>query len=797
MNNLALKRAKLVILFLGVGGFFMQPPLSAQQALDDVTLQFANAPLSFILLEYEKLTGKRIIRDMDVEGAELTIESGQSLSRSEAARFIEKNLMLNGFVLLPSGPDEVKIIAAQKEPRREGAPVIMGPEWLPEGDELVTYIMSLDFARAEDVLRVFQAIAPTHEYGEAVVLPDGNTLAITENSALIRKYLELKKHIDVPEAERLTRSFELERSDAESVVEDLNELLQAVGFSGASAAVATSGGERTESAGGGQPKVSLVPVTRTNRIIAVAHPMQMAYVEELVRELDSPAGSKNHISCALRYLSVLEFLPVAERALRRGLEEEEAEATEENSLSERNVATTNLGGEARETLAEPDDLGGPRTVITGRTLLIGDPGSNEFFATGPPEQLDLLRQLVEQLDQRPRQIYLATVIGQLSLGDDFDLGIDFLRTIDEFTVGGDPVSAAASYRTRGTRPLLEPGLLTDTAAFGAVPSGFTVYGQVGDFLRVYLDALEETSRFSVLSRPSVFTLNNEKAVIQTGQKVPVPVDTLTSITANVGNPAVASSIQYEDVVLRLEVIPLINSENEVTLQISQVNDDIIGTTIISGNEIPNISTQEMRTTVIVPNRSTVLLGGLISQDERTNQSGLPGMTRVPVLRHLTGSTAKELNRQELLIFIQPHIVNDDRDLAFAQEDSLSRSRMTPEALQFSTSEETPVMLPPRAESNTEEAAEERAREERKFRRQIWKSPLKNHPPREGKVHQTLSGEDVHFEEWPGYGGKEEPGSALRPVTGASPPAAASSQEIPAEKAKIGGHKPSVRKTIKR
>ena len=137
-----------------------------------------------------------------------------------------------------------------------------------------------------------------------------------------------------------------------------------------------------------------------------------------------------------------------------------------------------------------------------------------------------------------------------------------------------------------------------------------------------------------------------------------------------------------DVVLKLEVVPLINNDNEVTLRIAQINDNIVGEQTISGNTVPTISTQELLTTVTVRNGATVVLGGLIT--ERTGHSERGGifLRRIPVLKHLFGTTEKSSSRDELLIFIQPNIINSTAQLDSPNRIESQRSRIMEETMRF-------------------------------------------------------------------------------------------------------------------
>src|SRR5205807_7457574 len=157
-----------------------------------------------------------------------------------------------------------------------------------------------------------------------------------------------------------------------------------------------------------------------------------------------------------------------------------------------------------------------------------------------------------------------------------------------------------------------------------VATGTNVYVAAGNYLATIVHALESTGRFRVINRPVVFTSNNKKAIIASGTEVPVPVNTVTAPVGvtNINNGlGQQSSIEFKRVALQLEVVPLINSEREVSLDILQKLDSVAGTTIVSGNAIPNIATRYVRTNVSAPSGSTIVLGGLITDSKQKNTTG--------------------------------------------------------------------------------------------------------------------------------------------------------------------------------
>jgi general secretion pathway protein D len=405
------------------------------------------------------------------------------------------------------------------------------------------------------------------------------------------------------------------------------------------------------------------------------------------------------------------------------------------------VGGSGFGGSSasRSSLNEPEEAGAPESVVVGKTLLIADPGSNSLIVNGSPEHVQIIDKLIETMDVRPQQIYISTLIGQLNLGNEYDYGLDMLRALDDFTLRQRPTverttnvsvnnngqtttgSSTTTTTATGINNTNSGGSLLGTAA-GAVTGGllgnngsgtgngsvstpgtpglvelpfnlgdfnwnqFNLYGNIGAIGR-YLHLLEGNRNFKVLSRPSVYTTNNGKAIISSGQRIAVPVSTLSNLGGGgtVGTTAaVQSAIDYRDVVLKLEVVPLINSDDEVTLRIAQVNDNVTGSQNIGGNNIPTIGTQELVTTVTVKDGSTVVLGGLITERQERSENGVIFLRRIPIIKHLFNRTEIVKNRDELLIFIQPNIIKSGESLGRPNEIEAGRSKAFTETFDFGT-----------------------------------------------------------------------------------------------------------------
>jgi general secretion pathway protein D len=387
----------------------------------------------------------------------------------------------------------------------------------------------------------------------------------------------------------------------------------------------------------------------------------------------------------LQYMAAAEALPVLADLL---AEEEEdrgaASSITNNQPGQRPGAAQNrgTGSQAGSSVGGIDVTGSrlegpmrdtaPQSIIVGKTTLIADNQANSILVIGPPENRDKVRTILDRLDKRPMQVYLATVIGQLTLGDGINFGVDLIQKyVSDGTHG-----IASIQRTRGAeQPVITIPDLVDSTEF-PLAGGLTVFGQVDEALDIFVHTLEETNRFRVLSRPSIYTANNKQATIISGQQVAVPTSTLSSLdNASNDNVAVTSNIQYRDVVLKLDVIPLINANREITLQIDQANNTILGTQVISGNEVPIIGTQSLNTTVTIPNRSTIVLGGLITESNNHATSGTPFLGRVPLLGYFFRQTRKDKDRTELIVLIQPTVVEATSEALDVSFDEQSRTRV--------------------------------------------------------------------------------------------------------------------------
>jgi len=307
-----------------------------------------------------------------------------------------------------------------------------------------------------------------------------------------------------------------------------------------------------------------------------------------------------------------------------------------------------------------------------------------------------VEKILDEMDVKAPQVALSTVIGQLTLTNNEEFGVDYFAKYNKKFVGISrntgvsiplPMSSAAPSVSPGINNGIASGvidpanLINFSQIIQNVAAGTNIYVAAGNAFAAIVHLLESTSRFRILSRPTVFTSNNKKAIIASGQEIPIPTNTLTNVVSSnvvANQSAVSSNIEYKKVALQLEVVPLINSEKEVSLDILQKLDSLGENKLISGNLIPTINTRYVRTNVSAPNGSTIVLGGLIEDNKNRSSTGIPVLSRIPYLGALFRSTTSDKTRQELIILMRPEVTLTKLDAYRLRQKNEDRTHFGPE-----------------------------------------------------------------------------------------------------------------------
>jgi general secretion pathway protein D len=710
------------------------PPTAPPGAPNMVRLQYPNSDVVDILHLYETLTGKKLIMDNFVQG-KVNIFISKEVPREEAIKIIDINLLMNGFSLVPSEGDIIKVIGTGKNPRTAGVPIISDESEIPEDGHVVSFLFKLRYADAQELQQVLgQYLSPPQPYTSFLALPKASAILVTENSSVIRTLAHIIDQVDIPPAEVVSEFIKLERADASKVVDMLKEVFE-------------KGQGQTAIPGqpGGQPgirpvrapvvpqaslepdvgaltalteesvvvgKIKLAADVRTNRIHVITRPINMPFIRKLVAEFDANVDFAKPITRALNYISAGDVLPVLVQALTEpgnqnqpgadlGPNNPANQQQQQNRQNRTGTATNPYTGGLSSTASDStlnisEELSTtavdttPKAVTIGNAKIIADQRANAIIVLGNREVVVKVQKILDEMDVKAPQVALSTVIGELTLSNNEEFGVDYFAKYKNKVVGvsrntGVPIpglTAAPSASPSGSvaaGSIIDPAnLINFTQILNNVASGTNVYVAAGNYLSTIVHLLESTGRFKTISRPTVFTSNNKKAIIASGTEIPVPVSTLTNATTTTNVAAVASNIQFKKVALQLEVVPLINSEKEVSLDILQKLDSVAGNTVVDGNSIPNIATRYIRTNVAAPNGATIVLGGLITDNKQKNYTGIPVLARLPLVGSLFRSSVDSKMRTELIVLMRPEVTLTKLDMYRLRQKTEDKTHFGPE-----------------------------------------------------------------------------------------------------------------------
>lgn len=655
----------------------------------DTLIQLVNNPVEDVLATYEQLTGKQVLREGTLPATTIAINVAEPVTRKVAVELIESALLLNGFVMLPGPGNSMKVVSLSggKNPRSQGVQVFSAGDQLPTGAQLISYIMKLNFMTAQDAAPIFtQHFAPTPPFGSIVAVPSANALLITETARVVREMIRMQGLIDVPPAEVAAHFVLMTRANADRVVETIHRVLGTETPTGEGATPANGSGKLFANFSQ-DSSVEFASDVRTNRVIVICSPKMFPRLESFVRSFDVPSDQSPTAEFKLRYVSVGDVLPAIASTLREGRKDEDNkdDAEQNQSTSSQNFSnnqgnstttTTTTSGSGSETnvlgsVQEKQDRVLPLTVTVGNSRLIADQRNNTIIAIAAPESLDRIRAVIEQLDTPPIQVYLSVVIMELDVTDTLEYGTDLY-------LHGAQGAMASNQRLSGSsiQNLLNPEVAANFLANSQNTPGLALFGTFGSALDVLVTALESTGKTKVLGRPTIYTSNNKKAVISVGEQIPVPQSTVSTVNPNQNNStALTATIDYKDVLLQLEVVPLINNDNEVTLEIAQKNDSLGTMYDIAGTQVQSVRTQQIKTSITVPDKHTIVLGGLISDRVEKIERKFPILGDIPLVGLAFKGVSNKKQRKELILLIQPQIVMDDRALFNANAREKSRAKV--------------------------------------------------------------------------------------------------------------------------
>ncbi|WP_082191540.1 type II secretion system secretin GspD [Cellvibrio sp. pealriver] len=582
-------------------------------------VNFNDTDIQDVIKSIAGLTGKTFIIDPKVRGPIKVINS-KPLNAQELYELFLASLDVHGFTAVESG--NIVRIVMNRDARN--LPIPTENNVTNKDDLYITQVIPLKNTSAAKILAALRPLVP--QYGHLTTYEPSNALIITDTRANVARMNELVVQLDKIGITH-TDVIPLRYANATDVVAMLTQLEKPDPNRGLTTA----------------PPV-IVADKRTNAVVISADDLSRQRLKLLVDDLDRPQSKNSNVR--------VEYLQYAKA---------------EDVAKVLSGMIQSLGqGKAAEGAAPNSN---PPAVQA-------DEATNSVLITADVDTMDTMLSIIESLDIRRAQVLVEAIIVELSSDNGKELGIEWMYRSDDYGFGGSTNSgalgkvgaAALDIEANGTGEGSE-SLVQLAAGVAGIPGQVFGVGRIGgktDFLSV-LKMLQTDSSSNILSTPNLLTTDNTEASILVGEQVPFRTGSYSGLgntggtTGNTGFTSPFNTINREDVGIKLQVTPHINEGDSVVLDIEQEISSVVRTT----EDGPVTSKREVKTQILSADGQTVVLGGLIKDDVLVSNNRVPVLGSIPVLGHLFRSQKSTKVKTNLLIFIRPTIIRDDRVLTGA------------------------------------------------------------------------------------------------------------------------------------
>lgn len=601
-----------------------------------------------VIAMIERFTGKSIIRPQALPAATITLRLRESVTRDEAIRALETALNLNGVALTPMGDRFIKVTALNVA-KSEAPELIDGSTLLlaPSG-RIASKIFQLNFLRVAEFMPQVAGLLSPNTGSPPVIFEKANAALVTDSLTNLQRIETLLSRLDQPALGGMTPKFyTLHFAKASDVVNKMRTIL---------------GGALQSQLG---TATSYNADDRTNQIIVISDPRQIAFFDDLIAKLDvkSDPNTRNEV-IYLKHAASKDVAQILSQLV----------AGQNNAAKAQDSARPNIVPAAPAPAAPGAAPAPVATVPTGLNLgaepsnqfstiltIFADERSNSIVVSGTIDDIRLINELVNKLDILLAQVRIEVVIAEVTLTDASSSGISALglKIAGDKLVGGQLTGA---------------GLTATNVTATQQPTGdWDLAAEIG------LTTTPRKSNATILSQPNIMTTHNKEANIFVGEQRPVISSYLndSTTTGSTVGSGYRSTVSSKDIGISLKVKPLIGNDGSVQLEITQEVNDILGDITIDGNPQPRIGRRSTTSFVSARSGEVIVLGGL----QRTSKSkSTSRLGPIPIIGDLLGSRSRDDTRTDLVFFLRPYVLTNtatDNAPALQQIDKLPPKQRDP------------------------------------------------------------------------------------------------------------------------
>jgi general secretion pathway protein D len=618
---------------------------------EPVTLNFVNAEIEGVARAMSAILKQQFIVDPRVKGT-MTLYSDEPLTPREAYLNFLAALRGLGFTVVEVGG--LFKVVPEADAKLQTGTVSVGEATSRRGDQVITQIFKLVHENANNLVPVLRPLISPNNTINAN--PGNNTLVITDYADNLQRIGKIIAAMDTPAAgdvEVIPLKYAV-AADVAAIVQRMTD------SSGGTAGVPGAPG------GVGTTASVLVEPRSNSLLVRAANPARLASIRSLVDKLDKPTqGTGNVWVVYLKNADAVKLATVLRAAYSSG--GSGGAASSGTTPTANPLAAGTAGGASPQATAPVAQSASPSTG----GFVQADPATNALIITAPEPMYKQLRVLIDQLDSRRAQVYIESMIVEVSGDDAANFGLQWQGLLGK---NGDSngIVAGTNFGTKGN-------LLTiDAAQAGGSAAGITlgeglnigwitkIAGTYG--LAAIANILQSRANTNIVSTPNLITLDNEEAKIIVGSNVPFITGQFTNTGTATTSPF--QTIERKDVGITLRIKPQIGEGGTVRMVIFQESSSL-STSVAPGtsNAGPSTNKRSIESTVVVDDGQILVLGGLIEDKYTDNRAKIPLLGDIPYLGALFRNDTRTKTRTNLMVFLRPIIM---RDAATSNKVSLDR-----------------------------------------------------------------------------------------------------------------------------
>jgi len=586
---------------------------------------YKNMPLDqFLDVIYAGYTKKTILRSAQLPAIQITIKAQNVLTPDEVVQALDSVLALNGITMIPTGEKFITAVPVAQAVQEGAAFKDRKPDELPEASQFVTQIVQLEHVNPVEAQAV---ITPFAKNPNGIVVIESSRILVLRDYAInVKRMLEVLKKIDVfvpieIQPEVIPIKYAL-ASDISSVLSSL-----------------TSGGGGAGGAPVGGATGGLSRSSRTSRNSRSG------------TGLGGATGGVNQFGGQPNALGNTGATGLGGTAANRG--------AAGNSFQDR----------LRQIVSRAATSGDLQ--ILGDVKILADERTNSLLVFANKADMSMITNIIGKLDIVLQQVLIEAIIMEVSTDNGKAFGVSYRQ---EPKKSGKFTGVGGVNNGQAFLPTFPNVAATGTNAASTLPGGFSYFGQMAGNFDVALQAIADDSTINVLQRPRIQTSHAVPASFFVGETVP----TITgSAYGDFGSLYGGSRNSYTQlrVGVQLDVVPLINPDGLVVMEIQQKIDQLGPNVKIDNNDVPTTTSREAAATIAVKDRDTIILGGFIKSDKQGSKSGVPYLKDVPLLGALFRSSSDRKRQTEMIVLMRPTVLPTPEAASLAAR---ADRNMTPE-----------------------------------------------------------------------------------------------------------------------